>query len=192
MTRQQIYNLICLSIYLAALASAFYTGYQTAAAKRDSEIAALRSDYANQLTAASEAARVREQALTLHGNTLSTLLLAEQQANAASADTLKKDIDHVTSQYRAAPGAELQPAPRCVFTHGFVRVYNRAIGASPSGLSETDAASGADAAANAAETVDAGVSQQDVLAHAIDYGQRCRNLESQLDRLIDYTEETAK
>lgn len=192
MTREQIATSICVLIYLAGLVGAFYTGYKTAETKGDAELTALRGEYASQLARASEAARTKEQALNTHANTLTAMLLSEKQTHATTTQQLKKEIEHVTTQYHDKADAPLQALPRCVFTGGFVRLYNHAYGAGSVTVSTTDAPGSPDAETRSSDTVDSGVSQQDLLAHSIDNGERCRGIESQLNRLIDYSEEVAK
>lgn len=171
---------------LAAFTVGAISGYWLTKQYDNAKFASWQAQQAQQQVAATEQARQREQAFVRRGEQLSVALLEEQQAHAATAQQLKKEIDRVTSQYRAKPGAPLQPAPRCVYTNGFVGLYNRAIGADA--VSSDQSSSGTDAASDTSETVDSGVSQQDLLAHAIDNGERCRNITSQLSRLIDYTE----
>ena len=171
---------------LAAFAVGAASGYWLTKRYDDAKFAVWQAQLAQSKAIASEQARQREQAWARRAEQLSAALFDEQQAHVDTAQQLKKEIDRVTSQYRAKPGAPLQPAPRCVFTNGFVGVYNRAIGATS--VSADQSASGADAASDTAEAVDSGVSQQDLLAHAVDNGRRCQDLASQLNRLIDYTE----
>lgn len=171
---------------LAAFAVGAISGYWLTRQYDNAQFALWQAQQARQQAAAIEQVRQREQAFVRRGEQLSVALLEEQQAHAATAQQLNKEIDRVTSQYRAKSGAPLQPVPHCVYTNGFVGLYNRAIGADA--VSPDQSASGADAATGTSETIDSGVSQQDLLAHAIDNGERCRNITSQLNRLIDYTE----
>lgn len=171
---------------LAAFAVGAISGYWLTRQYDNAQFALWQAQQARQQAAAIEQVRQREQTFVRRGEQLSVALLEEQQAHAATAQQLNKEIDRVTSQYRAKSGAPLQPVPHCVYTNGFVGLYNRAIGADA--VSPDQSASGADAATGTSETIDSGVSQQDLLAHAIDNGERCRNITSQLNRLIDYTE----
>jgi hypothetical protein len=92
--------------------------------------------------------------------------------------TLEQEIEHVAR-------------PDCAFSHGFKRVYNRAIGV---GVSASDSATRADreaATGQAAGPSDDDISditQADVLHHINDYGSRCQAIEAQLNQLIDYLE----
>ncbi|MCX7061372.1 MAG: hypothetical protein NTZ11_10830 [Gammaproteobacteria bacterium] len=49
-----------------------------------------------------------------------------------------RSIPDVTSEFRPAPGAPLQPIPGCVFTGGAVRLWNRAL----EGAADDSAAAG--------------------------------------------------
>jgi len=79
-----------------------------------------------------------------------------------------------------------------VFTAGFVREYNAAIGAGD--VPGAAPASTADAAGQASQPTtgadawlrESGLSQADILAHAGDYGQYCRDLGSQVNGLQDF------
>lgn len=171
---------------LTAFAVGAVSGYWLTKRYDDAKFAVWQAQLAQSKAVAAEQARQREQAWARRAEQLSAALLDEQQAHATSAQQLKKEIDRVTSQFRAKPGAPLQPAPRCVFTNGFVSVYNRAIGAD--GVPANQPAGAVDATPDAADAVDSGVSQQDVLAHIVDNGQHQRDIASQLNRLIDYVE----
>ncbi|WP_420996224.1 hypothetical protein ACKI2N_002480 [Cupriavidus sp. 30B13] len=126
------------------------------------------------------------------GNRLSAdLILAETRIDSLS-HQLQSRVKDVTTDYRESPGAGLQPLPRCVFTRGWVREYNAAIGADVpvAGQSAGTLAEAPDASATAAgdDKLPANVDQGAILSHHIDYGARARKLEEQLNRLIDYEE----
>lgn len=169
---------------LAAGTGGFFLGHRSAQAKGEAALADLKRDHALLRADAASQALDKERRLTAIANQLGAQLLQERAQHAQEADQLKRRIDRVTSQYRPAPGAPLQPAPRCVFTNGFVGVWNGAIGAGA--VPATDSAAGAVDAANPAEALDSGVQQADVLDHITDYGQRCRDIESQLNRVLDW------
>lgn len=87
----------------------------------------------------------------------------------------------------------------CVFTRGFVRQYNAALGydnaSVDTGHSDTAAATGTGTGAasgqpEAADTWlrDSGVSQRDVLANVIDNAKQCRIWRSQINGLLDERE----
>ena len=87
----------------------------------------------------------------------------------------------------------------CVFTRGFVRQYNAALGydnaSVDTGHSDATAAAGTGtgAASGQPEAADAwlrnsGVSQRDVLANIIDNAKQCRSWRSQINSLLDERE----
>ncbi|MCW3611324.1 hypothetical protein K6Y32_35030, partial [Burkholderia cenocepacia] len=121
-------------------------------------------------------ARIKERAETQRAAALAGDLFAEKARHALESDELKRRIASVTSQYRPAPDAPLQDLPRCVFTAGFVRVWNAAAGAD--GVPATSAAAGAVAPARADDALDSGVRQDDILAHHVDASRRSRDIES--------------
>lgn len=172
---------------LVAGAGGYSLGHRSAQADGETALANLKRDHALQRADAVSQALDKERRLTALANRLGAQLLLERAQHAQEADQLKRRIDRVTSQYRPAPGAPLQPAPRCVFTNGFVSVWNGAIGADA--VPTTDLAAGAADAADPAEALDSGVQQADVLTHITDYGQRCHDVESQLNRVLDWLQE---
>ena len=120
-----------------------------------------------------------------------TLLRQDTRAIQARNQSLEKEIDHVTQHYKPSPGADLEPLPACVFTRGFVGLYNDAI--SYPGLpanSTAGAAAGAVGEAEPAAAAEypltpANIGQADILSHINNYGTRCLSIEAQLVRLID-------
>lgn len=169
---------------LAAGTGGYVLGHRSAQAKGEAALADLKRDHALLRADAASQTLDKERRLTAIANQLGAQLLQERAQHAQEADQLKRRINRVTSQYRPAPGAPLQPAPRCVFTNGFVGVWNGAIGAGA--VPATGSAAGAVDAADPAEALDSGVQQADVLDHITDYGQRCRDIESQLNRVLDW------
>lgn len=140
-------------------------------AQREQE---LRAEYERQIAAGDDAVR---------------RLRAEKAAIAARAQQLEERIAHVTQHYRPAPDAAPEPRPACVFTHGFVGLYNSAISLA---VSAADPAAGADGTASTtgAAAPDplgvSGVRQSDILHHITGYGSRCQQIEAQLNALIDH------
>lgn len=113
------------------------------------------------------------------------LIVAQQQIDHLS--TLAKGkIDAVTQTYRPTPNSELRPVPQCVFTRGFVRMWNAvAATAGTDPLPDSLATGGADAATGADDTLDSGVSQADLLDWFTDYAARNRRIEVQLNKVLD-------
>lgn len=121
------------------------------------------------------------------------LLIAEQKIT-RQANQRKERINDVTTVYVPAPGAKPEPLPACIFTRGWLRHYNAAIGAAPADLSEAGTTAGTSAAAPATGGAAAGeddlrpamINQAGILEHQIDYGARNRKIEAQLRQLVKF------
>lgn len=174
---------------VAGGAGGYTLGQRVGSASGDAGLARLQASHAAALANASEQARARERTLNLAAVALQAQLETARLAHARESDQLKGRIASVTAQYRPSAQAPLQAAPRCVFTNGFASVWNSAIGAAEPATvaaAAADPAGGTAEAAGATEALDSGIQPADVLGHVIDYGARCRDIESQLNRLIDY------
>ncbi|MFT8211461.1 MAG: hypothetical protein ACMZI0_14455 [Symbiopectobacterium sp.] len=110
---------------------------------------------------------------------------------------LKEKIDDVTQRWIDEKGKS-HPI-ECVFTRGFVRQYNAALGYDDASVdtghtgSASAAISSAGTATRPPEAPDAGlrnpgVSQRDVLANIIDNARQCRVWRSQINGLLDERE----
>ncbi len=101
---------------------------------------------------------------------------------------LQERIPHVTTQYKTSVASAPQPIPHCVFTSGWLRDYNAALGV-PAASSTTASSAPAKAASAApgtdAELLESGVTPADILAHAQDYGRWARDNLAQLNSLLD-------
>lgn len=169
-----------------AVSAGYDAGYSAARADMAQQASAewqrreteLRAEFDRRLNAANNAAET---------------LRTEKRAIQSHAEALREDIDHVTQRYRAATDAMPEPLPECIFTDGFVGLYNNAIRTDPAAT----AVSGADISSGTAETPGAtgvadtslrpsDIRQSDILHHITDYGARCRAIEAQLNGLIDY------
>lgn len=168
-------------------------GTSRATAIGDSRIAELKGQHADSNRKATKEAADRLKEETDRGDRLSAeLSKAEGQIDSLS-QQLSSRVDRVTTVYREAPGAALKPVPRCIFTRGWLRDYNAAIGAAvPAAGEGAGAPAQAPAAGVAADGDDelapAGIDARSILSHHINYGARARKLEEQLNRLIDYEE----
>lgn len=115
--------------------------------------------------------------------------LAEQQrTNRTTTDRLTGEIARVNDLYRDALDAPPKPLPACVFTAGWVLVYDEATGATGTAVpaaTDTGRAAAQVAEGKAAEQLDSGISQRAVLEHHVSYAEQCRNTSAQLDLLID-------
>lgn len=164
-------------------------GQQSAQAEGEARLARLQRDHAAWQLEQQQRTRTREHQLATRAAELDAQLRDSQDRHARQSRVLQQRIDDVTRHYRPAPDAPPVPLPRCVFTRGFVSVYNAAIGAAP--VPADPAASGPAATTGPAAELDAGVSPADLLAHVTDYGQRCQDIENRLNRLIDWQQALA-
>lgn len=191
-------NALLAAVALAAAAAlvAGITGYSighgSAKAEGDAALAKLQRDHAVAVAKVADEARLRLVAEVARNNRLAQALADEKATHAQEKQSLLRRIANVTTVYVPAPGLAPRPLPRAVFTAGFVREYNAAIGL-PAADTGTAAAGvvGTAEAGQAPDTwlLDSGLSQADILAHIADYGERCRNIESQVNRLLDRSQE---
>ncbi|WP_110970234.1 lysis protein [Pseudomonas huaxiensis] len=179
---------------LAAVASGsvgYGLGSRQAAALGAANLAALKQQYA-------------EQALANGQKSLDDLLSEIRRANDAEAqlinakaqhqtelDHLQERIPNVTTVYLPAPASKPVAIPRCVFTAGWLRDYNAALGVPATVQGTTTGhpqAATSTAPGTGAELLESGVTPADILAHAQDYGMWARNNMAQLNAVLDLQE----
>jgi hypothetical protein len=186
------------ALALAVLAILFYAlghhyGFQAAKHAGNLEMAAYKGGLASASAQQMSAALQKFGQRVAFGNLLTTQLVDQERGNAQTAADLHAQVPHVTTVYRPAPAAQPLPIPACVFTRGWLRRYNAAIGAELPAAAEAagvpaQAPGPAAAAAGDDDLAPAAIDQASVLNHHIDYGARARDLEAQLNKLIDYEE----
>lgn len=180
--------LICVLCAAAAAGIAYGFGYRHAAAVGAAELGQLQARHAKQAHTASESARVQLLQQVTRANLAEAQLLAESDQLTAEQQPLQERIPHVTTTYRPAPAAAPEPVPHCVFTAGWLRDYNTALGV-PAPAAGTAAAIAQAAAwptpGADAELLESGVTPADILAHAQDYGRWARRNLAQLNGLLD-------
>ncbi|WP_236608410.1 MULTISPECIES: hypothetical protein [Pseudodesulfovibrio] len=171
----------------------YHAGYERADAERRAEVSGIRADHALALAEAESRARAMLEAETARTYALERQYLDATKTIAAQRRQItNRRIEDASRNVAAVDG-------RCLFGPDWVRLYNEAIGAGDSDRAVPGAAPGPDAAATAAQTAGAwiprgggplmpAVTPQDILAHIRDYGARCRELEAQLNGLIDWAE----
>lgn len=129
------------------------------------------------------------QAEQQRADALAARLAEQQRQHRTTRDQLQKEVTRVSTLYRKALDAAPEPVPACVFTRGWVRLYDRATGAElPAAPADPAGAAAPAGEATALEQLDSGVDQARLLAHHIDYAEQCRNSAAQLERLIDLLE----
>lgn len=188
--------LLALWLFLSVLRDAYDTGYAKAQTEGALALEKLHSEHQKQelararaAEASAKAAAKRLQDEQARNDKLASDLAEQQRQNRKTTDYLTGEIARVADLYREALDAPPKPLPACVFTAGFVRVWDEATGArAPAALPaaadpERTAAQGAEA--RAAEQLDSGLSQAALLGHHIRYAEQCRNTAAQLDALID-------
>jgi len=175
---------------LALLASAgggAVAGYHYRGISADLALQGMQTESTRQFAQAQAqaAASYRNEAQRAHVAELS--LIGERDRFDADRRTLQSRISSVTTRYIPAPGAGARPLPECVFTRGWLRDYNAALGLSEGGTPATASDTGQDS--SEAASADAwllpadGVTQADILAHVADYGAWCRGTAAQVEQL---------
>lgn len=203
-------NLPWRSLLLAVVINAFliglyYLGYksghQNATRDGDKEVSELQSAFDTYKT---EQATLQNTALRAWAKRYQEQVAAGHQAEADYLEQvsllenqnqqLKEKIDDVTRRWIDEKGKS-HPI-ECVFTRGFVRQYNTALGYDDASVdtghagSATTVIPGAGTAPRPPEAPDAGlrnsgISQRDILANIIDNARQCRLWRSQINGLLD-------
>lgn len=185
-------------IYLSCTLSGAFLGYRYAERSGLLALEQLRRDHADaeraQALLAADSAKAAAKKLLdeqAHNDKLAADLADQQRTNRKTTDRLTGEIARVNDLYLKALDAEPEPLPACVFTAGWVRVYDEATGAIAAGMppaTDTGRVAAQSAEGRAAEQLDSGISQRDVLEHHTRYAEQCRNTAAQLDLLIDAVE----
>lgn len=127
------------------------------------------------------------------GQAAETKFFIDQGADDASSANLKTEIDHVAQPHIAAPvravasasASAADPVYRCVFSRGFVRLWNAAAGVDvPDATVPAGADSGGTAlATGTGDAADSGVSQRDIIDWFVDYANGRRAAERKLNAI---------
>ncbi|RRW38502.1 lysis protein [Ectopseudomonas oleovorans] len=182
--------LACLVIGAAGAGIGYGFGARHAEAQGNASLERLKAEHAEQARQAAIDSRVQLLQQVERANQAEALLLSQQAGHDQDHQQLQERIPHVTTVYRPAPAAAPVVIPRCVFTAGWVRDFNLALGA---GLPATGGGAATAGPAQAAwpapgtdaELLESGVTPADILAHAQDYGRWARNNLAQLNALLD-------
>ncbi|MCG9027031.1 hypothetical protein [Laribacter hongkongensis] len=176
-------------IIAAAVGTGLYlAGYHHARTTGEAELAAYRLEVNEAGRKAAAASLDTERRLSRRAEELGYRLLQEQADHRQTAARLTGEINRVTTQYRPSLAVPLESMPRCVFSTGFVRVWNESAGPAGQPVPAAGDPGAAAGTAGADDALDSGVSQADVLAHRIDSAARCRDIESRLNTLIGFEE----
>lgn len=191
--------LLLVLLYAATLwmhgSSQWDQGYAKAYAEADATLQKLKRLHAEEIALRAQAAERDAKAAAqqlreaqVRYDQLASELADTQRVNRQTTDRLTGEIARVTTLYRQALDAAPEPLPACVFTRGFVRVWDEATGASLPTDADPDGIAAPTAGTGAAEQLDSGLGQADVLSHHTRYAEQCRNTAAQLNRLIDALE----
>ena len=192
--------LLAVSVAVALLTvNAYDAGFTAAKAEGDKALAqqALAYEEKNRQAAEGMAAALKVEADKLlaeqaRGAQLAAELGAKKDELRAVTDKLKGDVERVTTLYRRALGAQLEPLPPADFTAGFVRVWNSALFGTASAIavsSATAATSGVDAAGTGAGATDdliAGITRADLLTNHVRNSEGYAVCRAQLNKLIKW------
>lgn len=163
-------------------------GFRYAQSLGATALSGLKSEHVEQALAAEKANRLQLLQQVARAQESESLLFNLMDQYAKEKQSLQERIPHVTTQYRPAPGAAAQPIPRCVFTAGWLRDFNTALGVPTprTGATATQSAQAPWATPGTdAELLESGVTPADILAYAQDYGLWARNILAQLNGLLD-------
>jgi hypothetical protein len=187
-----------LAVVFACLMSAAAGGvvagnfaYLYAKSLGDTDLANLKSQQSNTAAMAANESRVLLLQQVTRANEAEALLYATFDQYAEEKRQRQERIPHVSTQYIPAPGAAAKPVPHCVFTAGWVRDFNAALGvpAPRPGAAASAAEKAAWPAPDSdAELLESGVTPADILAHAQDYGLWASANIAQLNGLLDLRE----
>lgn len=178
----------CLICVAASGSIGYGFGARYAEAQGTVRLEKLTSQHAEQARAAATDSRVQLLQQVTRANQAEALLLEQMDRHTQDQQQLLERIPHVTTTYRPTLAAAPVAIPHCVFTAGWLRDYNLALGV-PAPAAGTAAAVANQAAwptpGTDAELLASGVTPADILAHAQDYGRWARDNLAQLNQLLD-------
>ncbi|WP_175992325.1 hypothetical protein [Burkholderia vietnamiensis] len=165
-------------------------GYNVAKALGDKSLSDYKASISQASTQAASDAFGRYAADVTRGQAAESGFINVQTASAGQVTALKEQIDGVTQPpVRPAHPATVQsvktatPVYSCVFSRGFVRLWNAAAGIADDSDRALQAGTGTGAAADGPSTdatTDSGVSQADILDWFVDYANRTHGTENKL------------
>lgn len=184
-----------IALVLAAVAvvylygqSEYSDGFERAAAVGAAQLSELKTQHAESALRAANQAHGELQLQVSRAQAAEESLFQQFGIHANDVKQLQERIPHVTTQYKASAAAPPQPIPHCVFTAGWLRDYNAALGVPATGAGTAVAGSAKAPRATPgtdAELLESGVTPADILAHAQDYGRWARDNLAQLNALLD-------
>lgn len=185
-----------LAAILYVLQGTYDLGYSKAQAEGKAALEVLRAEHAQAeadlARAAASDAKAAAQALreqAQRADQAAAHLADQQRQYRQNTDRLTGEIARVNDLYRAALDAPPEPLPACVFTRGFVRVWDEATGAAVPAAEHPGGAAAPSPEARAADQLDAGISRAELLHHHVRYAEQCRSTAEQLNALIHIVQE---
>ncbi len=184
-------------LYSAAVvihgSASYDRGYATARAEGDAALLNLQLQHTNERAQSLQDSMVQYKQQIARADQAEQLMQQTQQQLADAQRQLQERIPHVTTVYRPAPDVAPVAIPRCVFTRGWLRDYNAALGADLPATRTSGSAAVAEEAPRTAPTADtelleSGITPADILAHAQDYGRWALGNAAQLHQLLDLQE----
>ncbi|TBN39178.1 lysis protein [Pseudomonas sp. BGI-2] len=182
----------CLISAIAGGAAAAMLAFKYGKSLADTDLANFKTEQSGNAARAANESRVLLLQQVARVNEAEALMYAAIDQFAEEKRQLQERIPHVTTQYISAPGAAAKPVPHCVFTAGWLRDFNAALGVPAPRAGAADAASKKaawPAPGTDAELLESGVTPADILAHAQDYGEWARTNLAQLNELLDLREQ---
>ncbi|HZZ04624.1 hypothetical protein [Paraburkholderia sp.] len=186
---------IAVAVVIAGLvALAFektYThGYNVAKAAGDASLSGYKALVAQGDAKAASDAFGRYATDVKRGQVAEAGFINVQTASAGQAEAIKEQIDGVTQPHTqpaslvaSQSSSTVTPVYSCVFSRGFVRLWNAAAGIADDSDRALQGASGTGAASDRSSsdaTTDSGVSQADILDWFVDYANRAHGTENKL------------
>ena len=189
------YIKLALSLVIAAaIGLAFYKtyefGYRNAQAVGNSQLAQYKDSIDHAQAANAQDAFAKYAKGVQSGQAAEAQFFTTTQAESTQAAAIKGQIDAVAQPHipvtlvsSLSSGASTEPVYRCVFSRGFVRLWNAATGATDDSGSAVPAgsdSSGPALGAGSDEAADSGVSQADILDWLVDFANIKRTDENKL------------
>lgn len=176
---------------VAAGSIGYGIGFRYAAALGSADLEKLRASHATKAQQLAEQNTLELGRQTARANQAEARMLEQQGQIVDYQQQLQERIPYVTTRYLPALAAAPVAIPHCVFTAGWLRDYNAALGvpgAEASTVAAAPAQASGPAAGTGAELLESGVTPADILAHAIAYGKWSRSNLAQLNALLDLQE----
>ncbi|WP_143502037.1 DNA-packaging protein [Pseudomonas sp. Irchel 3E13] len=195
--------MLAVGLAVAGLAINHSAGYDAgfAAAKAEGEEALAKQALANEAEKR-QAAELANKALQVeadklvashaYGAQLATELGDTKDRLRAVTDKLSREVNRVTTLYRRALDAQLEPLPPADFTAGFVRVWNSALfgttaaAAVPASSTTTSGADASGPGAGAADDLIVGITRADLLTNHNRNSEQYAVCRAQLNDLIKW------